>query len=533
MTFAVLFGSACTVAQALIPAAVGRGIDQGLIGQDRRALLVWSGCVLLLGLIQAVTGTLRDRCALTNRLGATYRTVRMLTAKVADLGAELPRSISAGSLVTISTTDLGRIGLALESMARGGGAVVSIVLIAVLMLVASWQLGGVVLLGVPLVAWVVARLMRRLHQRQNDLRERQGALTDLAVDIVDGLQVMRGVGGERVFAARYAARSQRVRSEGVRLATVEAWIAGCRLLFPGFLTTAIVGLGIHQVRAGVLSPGALVAFYGYAVFLAEQMRRLTTTVDRLTRALAGAQRIVGVLSAVRQTGSGTRTMPDHRDEFFLADPVSGLTVPAGSHTAIVCARASEADALADRLGHYADPPGGYAGVPLDEFPVDEVRRRILLVDRDPKLFSGVLADQLGCAADPDEVGRALWAASAQDVIDALPDGLKQEIGGGREFSGGQRQRLALARALAADPETLILLDPTSAQDAHTEARIADRVRAHRAGRRTVVLTTSPILLDRADHVIFVENGRVTAEGTHRELLGSPSYRPVVSRGVNL
>jgi ABC-type multidrug transport system fused ATPase/permease subunit len=116
-------------------------------------------------------------------------------------------------------------------------------------------------------------------------------------------------------------------------------------------------------------------------------------------------------------------------------------------------------------------------------------------------------------------------------MEALPDGLATEVEErGRSFSGGQRQRLVLARALVADPEVLVLDEPTSAVDAHTEARIADRLRARRQGRTTVVCTTSPLLLDRADRVALVVDGRVVAEGRHRELIhAEPRYRAVVTR----
>ena len=125
-------------------------------------------------------------------------------------------------------------------------------------------------------------------------------------------------------------------------------------------------------------------------------------------------------------------------------------------------------------------------------------------------------------------------ANAQDVLDALPEGLDAEVDErGRSFSGGQRQRLVLARALLADPEILVLVEPTSAVDAHTEARIARDLRASREGRTTVIVTTSPLVLDQADRVVLVDRGRVVAEGTHRELLGSSeSYRETVTRGEN-
>jgi ABC-type multidrug transport system fused ATPase/permease subunit len=117
------------------------------------------------------------------------------------------------------------------------------------------------------------------------------------------------------------------------------------------------------------------------------------------------------------------------------------------------------------------------------------------------------------------------------VIEALPEGLDSQVAErGREFSGGQQQRLRLVRALVADPDVLILIEPTSAVDAHTEARIADRLAADRRGRTTVVCTTSPLMLDRVEHVIYVEAGHVVAEGVHRELLGrEPRYARTVLR----
>jgi ABC-type bacteriocin/lantibiotic exporter with double-glycine peptidase domain len=127
---------------------------------------------------------------------------------------------------------------------------------------------------------------------------------------------------------------------------------------------------------------------------------------------------------------------------------------------------------------------------------------------------------------------ALEVAAATDVLDAIPGGISGRLAvRGSSLSGGQAQRLRLVRALLADPEILVLVEPTSAVDAHTEARIARDLRAHRSGRTTIVLTTSPLLLDAADRVVFVRGGRVTADGTHRELLSARAdYADVVTRG---
>jgi ABC-type multidrug transport system fused ATPase/permease subunit len=172
----------------------------------------------------------------------------------------------------------------------------------------------------------------------------------------------------------------------------------------------------------------------------------------------------------------------------------------------------------------------WGGVRLVDLPRAVVRRRIVVSDTGALLFAGRLADQLA-VRDGADVGSALHTAAAADMLEALPEGLDSTVAEkGRSFSGGQRQRLVLARALAADPEVLIMIEPTSAVDAHTEARIADRLAGARAGRTTVVTTTSPLMLGRADVVVFLDRGRVVAEGTHAELLHSyPPYRAVVTR----
>ncbi len=198
-------------------------------------------------------------------------------------------------------------------------------------------------------------------------------------------------------------------------------------------------------------------------------------------------------------------------------------------------RRAARELIATRDAERAARPWGvtYGGVDLSAVPLAEVRRTILVSDTAAQLFSGTLQD----AVDPHgtltraQAEHALRTAAAEDVYDALPDGWAGELDErGRGLSGGQRQRVVLARALAADPEVLVLVEPTSAVDAHTEARIAERLAEHRAGRTTVVTTVSPLWLHHADHVVLLVDGTVVAGGRHEELLASsPDYRDLVVR----
>ncbi|MET8294990.1 ABC transporter ATP-binding protein [Streptomyces sp. NPDC005180] len=534
LVLATVFGVLCTLAQALVPAAVALGIDRGLLQRDRDALLLWGGAVLALGVFQAVIGMLRDRASTTNRFGAVYGTTQLVVRHAADLGADLPRRVSTGSVVSVSASDVGRLGTALEGTARGSGAVVSILFAAVFMLVTSWQLGLVVLVGVPLIAAALTRLMRVLHGRQQRLREQQGALTDLSVDIIDGLRVLRGFGGEKTYGRRYREGSQAVRAEGVRVAATVADMAFLRVLLPGALLVAIVWLGAHQVSTGRLEPGLLVAFYGYAVFVTDQLGQVTAMLDQLTRANVAAGRVLDFLRLERERPGGTHPLDDGADGLTLHDPDSGLTVPPGRLLAVVCGTEGDARTLAERLCGHTDSAVLLGDTPLSALRTDDVRRHALLADNDATLFAGRLGAELDPRDDhgrPAALLRALDAASARDVVDALPDGLAHESTGGREFSGGQQQRLRLARALLADPTLLVLVEPTNALDAHTEGRVARNLGPYRADRTTVVFTTSPIVLDRADAVVFVKDGKAVAEGRHRTLLADPDYRAVVTREV--
>ncbi|MFL6159719.1 MAG: ABC transporter transmembrane domain-containing protein, partial [Marmoricola sp.] len=439
-------------------------------------------------------------------------------------------------VVAIGTNDLSHLGNAMDVTARAVGALVSFVVVAVILLQTSTVLGLVVLIGVPVLLLAIGPMLKPLQRRNFAQREMMGALSNLATDIVSGLRVLRGIGGERIFHDRYRTESQKVRQAGNAVARLQSVLDALQVFLPGVFVVVVVWLGARFAVQGRISPGELVAFYGYAAFLVLPLRTATEAANKWIRAHVSARRIVKVLALEPEIEEPRLAAGAPPLDSELIDVKSGLRVRPGVLTAVVSEPAGDAAQVVDRLGRFADGDVLWGGVRLDALPRALVRERIVVSDTSAILFAGRLADQLAGirAADPDRderLARALHAAATADVLEALPEGLDSLVAEkGRSFSGGQRQRLILARALARDPEVLILVESTSAVDAHTEARIAERLVENRAGRTTIVTTSSPLMLSRADVVVFLEDGEVVAEGRHADLLTTfPAYRAVVTR----
>jgi ABC-type multidrug transport system fused ATPase/permease subunit len=533
MAVGAVFGTIWMVAQSVMPAIIGRAIDQGVNAGDMRRLWYWAGALLMVGVIQAAAGILRHRAAVSNWLTAAYRTVQLVTRHSTRLGATLPRRVATGEVVSIGASDLAHVGNAIEVMGRAAGAIVSFLVVAVILLETSTSLGLVVLIGMPILLLGLAPILKPLQKRNMQQREMMGHLNSLASDIVGGLRILRGIGGEDVFHRRYTVESQKVRRSGVQVARLQSLLDALQILLPGLFVVVVVWLGARFAVDGRITAGELVAFYGYSAFLMIPLRTATEVANKVIRGLVASRRVCNVLSIEPEVQDieRPRSASTKND---LRDQRSGFVAKPSRLTAIVADTPDESAAIADRLGRFAEGPAYLDGVALSDMDRRQVRRAILVSDANATLFTGRLRDELDLrrrASDAD-IMRAIDAASAEDVLETLPEGLETTLEErGRSLSGGQRQRLVLTRALLADADITVLVEPTSAVDAHTEARIASRLREYRAGRTTVVTTASPLVLDQADEVAFVHHGSVIATGTHRELLDNePAYRRVVNRG---
>jgi ABC-type multidrug transport system fused ATPase/permease subunit len=527
---------ASMVGLAISPYLLSRAIDDGLRPEDMPRLLLWTAALLGVGVLNALVGIWRHRTMTKIRMDGAFRTVHAVVEQTTRLGGSLTGRVSTGEIATIGIGDVGVVSTSLTVVGPGIGALVAYLVIAAVLLSISPVLATIVLLGVPALVVLVGPLLGRLQQRGTSFRQQQGALTTRLIDIVEGLSVLNSVGGKDLHAREYQQRSGELRDSGIRVGAVASWLSGLAVGLPALFLAGVTWAAARMAAEGTISIGELVAVYGYVAVLVTPVAELIDSGVNVSQAHVSARRIVAMLRLRRDNvADDVVRVPGPAGSADLHDPTSGITLQRRCLTAVATARAPDAAAAVERLAGFAPSDVTWGHVRLRDVDTVEVRRRILLADHEAYIFAGPLRDVVAGRCDRDDrtLTAALHTAAAEDVVAGLPDGLSSAVASqGRNMSGGQRQRMRLARAVADDPEVLLAIDPTSAVDAHTESLVASRLRAAREGRTTLLATTSPVLLDQADIVHHLVDGTVVATGTHRELLAHhPGYRRLVSRGL--
>jgi len=559
----------------LSPFLLGRAIDQGVTKHNIHATVVWALLLALVILIGVMADVVASTYQIACWLDPMYRIMKLVARKVGQMSHVIIKRVPAGEMLSVASSDADTFGALGEVTGRTLASLASFVFVTCLVLSESHTLGLVVLLSAPVILLASAPLMVPMQRNQRIERERQSTLTGMAVDIVSGLRILRGVGGERIFGDNYASQSQRVIEAGKRAGYWWGLFQAVSTVLTGCLLVLLTWIGIREMLNGQLTVGQLISFFGYAVFLSQPFGTFVEFIQKWLQALVSARKTLGVLNQQPPWRVAEDTRPWSLDE--IADEQTGFTANPGELTIIVSDVPDDSAALADRLGRYlpvgdvtasveeenlargaagrrqrrerADQRAAQAaadedmannhwgvsigGVDLANIDLTDLRHHVMVTDASAAVFAGTLQHLV----DPhgkhtrQQAEQVLWVSSSDDVWEALPEGWQGRIDErGRGLSGGQRQRLVLARSLLADPDVLVLVEPTSAVDAHTEARIAERLPEYRRGRTTIMTTVSPLWLRHADRVVLLDDDKVIATGTHDELMHHcPAYRNVVVR----
>lgn len=580
LSVGVLFLSLHQLTEVLVPVVIGVTIDRAVTTGDPVALAWCIGALIVLFVALRLCWRTGARAVQFAELREGHRLRTALAARLLHpAGVRTDRA--TGELVSIASGDADTAASAIEARARLVAAGVAIAGATALLVRIDGWLGLLVLAGTPVVLLVLQGLGPVISRRSEAAQQAAGQSAALATDLVRGLRAIRGIGATASSVDRYRAASRTTLAASLRAATATSGQAAAGVLLSGLFLAVVAGVAGVRAWNGDITVGELITVVGLAQFVAEPLGTLVMGARELAVARGSARRVAEVLAAPRAVETtppadvrarpGADAVPDAGPddpavEFVdvHAGSLRGLSLRVTRGHLVAVAGNDPRDAVGIRgllSREQAVPPDAgevrVGGVPVGAVPLAELRRRVLVEPHDTDLFAGSVAENLRAhptalttdapAADRPDPGAvpmdrvpvdhpALRASAADEFVAAHPAGLDHPVAHrGATLSGGQRQRLALARCLLADPEVLVLSEPTTAVDAATEARIAAGLRRLRHGgpdvaRTTLALTNSPTLLAAADEVVLVLDGVVADRGTHADLVGRRAdYRELVLR----
>ena len=554
-TLAVL-GSSLYAGMTVASAYVVGGVTEHVVlpafaeGRTRAAALTLAAVAIIGVAVLKIVGIIGRRLfagIMAYRLQADLR--RRVTGQYLRLPLSWHSRHPTGQLLSNANSDVESAWFFVSPLPFACGALVMIAITVVALLFTDPLLAVVGLVVFPLVFLtniVYSQVMSPRMQRAQQLR---AEVSEIAHESFDAGLVVKTLGREAEETRRFEDRAVELRDGLVAVGRVRGLFDPLMEALPNLGTLVVLLVGAGRVADGSTDAGALISIAYLFTLLALPVRAIGWVLADLPRALAGWDRVTPVLDATGEIPHGPDDAPrgdagatvalagvDYSFDGATRPTLSGVTfdVPAGGTLAVVGPTGSGKSTLAGLLVRLVDPATGEVlldGVDLRRLREGEVSSQAAFVAQGTFLFDDTVRDNvtLGADHDDDEVHAALRVAAADDFVARLPDGLDTRIGErGASLSGGQRQRLALARAVIRRPRLLVLDDATSAVDPSVEARILDALRAAERPSTVVVVAYRQATIALADEVVWLENGRVLARGSHEHLLAEvPGYAALV------
>ncbi len=533
-----------------VPYLVSRVIDHAITGDAHdslgRLVLLLLGAGVLLGTGVGLRRYFSFRCS----YGAEVELRKRMFEHMQRLAFSFHDVTSTGELMARASSDLSQVRLIYAMTPITLANVGMFLAVVTVLIVIDPILGGVTSLTVPAVLVLSRSYARRVLRISFELQQRLADLSRVVEESIGGIQVIKSYGQESQEQEKLDESAYRIFDRGVRLAKVRSRFAPMFELVPSVATIAVLWLGGMRVVSGDITLGQFVAFTQYLAMLNFPLRIAGWFFAQLPRATAAASRIQTLLAedpAIADPEDPVPLPPGrgevrfHDVSFTYGGPAVlrgvDLTIPGGTSVAVVGATGSGKTTLSHLVPRFRDVESGAItldGVDVRTISLDELRREVAVVFQETYLFSASVRDNIAFgdpAASDEQIRLAARLAQAHEFISDLPDGYDTVVGErGHSLSGGQRQRVALARAVLRDPRVLILDDATSSVDAIVEAEMLAALEQVMQGRTTIIIAHRTSTLAIVDQVVFLDEGRIAAIGTHADLLRTvPRYGEVLAQ----
>ncbi|MBK5266019.1 MAG: ABC transporter ATP-binding protein [Acidimicrobiia bacterium] len=551
ITIIVAFQLVATIASLSLPSLNADIIDNGVVKGDTNYILRIGAVMLAVSLLQvacSITGVyFGSRTAMA--FGRDLRS--SIFRKVSEFSSREVAGFGAPSLITRNTNDVQQVQmLVMMSFTLMVQAPIMMVGGIIMALREDVGLSWLVAVAVPLLAAAVGVIISRMIPAYRKMQKRIDTVNRVLREQLTGIRVLRAFVREPFETSRFAEANSELTDVSI---TVGRWMAA---MFPIVMvvlnaaTVAVLWFGGQRIDAGAMQIGSLTAYLTYLIQILMSVMMATFTFIMVPRASVSADRIGEVLeteSSVVPPEHGVTEVAKH-GELQLSDisfqypgathPVLcdvSFTAKPGQTTAIIGSTGAGKSTLISLLPRLFDATDGVVaidGINVRSLDPDFLWSKIGLVPQAPYLFTGTIASNLRYGkpdATEDEMWAALEIAQARDFVEAMPEGLEAPIAqGGTNVSGGQRQRLAIARALIRQPEIYIFDDSFSALDLATDARLRRALKPVTAEATVVIVAQRVSTIADADQIIVLEDGKVVGLGTHTSLLETcPTYVEIV------
>lgn len=527
--------------ELLVPLVVADIIDTG-IGAGDSGFIV-KRCLLLigLGLLGLASSVTAQYFAAKAAIGFTASVRHALFGKVQSLSyAELDK-LGTSTLMTRMTSDMNQVqtglNLALRLLLRSPFVVFGAMIMAFTIDVKSAWVFAVI---IPLLFAVVFGIMFSCIPLYKKVQGRLDGVLGAAKENLAGVRVIRAFGKERQEVESFEEKSGQLLSSQLFVGKISALLNPVTYVMINLAIIAVLRVGGGQVYKGILTQGQVLALYNYMSQILVELIKMANLILSMTKATASAKRVAAIL-ALESSLDVPQENPEEPkaapavefDGVTFTYPTGGapalsdisFTLEHGKTLGIIGGTGSGKSTLIGLIPRFYDVQEGCVkvdGCDVRQYPLETLRRKIGLVPQKALLFKGTIRENLlwgdENAAD-DAIYDALKAAQAQEVVDGKPEGLDYEVEtGGRNFSGGQRQRLTIARALVRKPEVLILDDSASALDFATDAALRHALRELPWKPVVVIISQRTASIRFADEILVLDDGKLAGRGTHDELL---------------